>query len=139
MGVSLHIQRTDGREGDLPVAEISEALAMFHAVPWAEEIAQWRRLPEDEQEARRPLFQLFDDTGHYLHVTAYSDELIALAYNYPRGASAFGLKECEEEGYLGTDQFPRAEFSELIECFYASDTRAMLALLSRFPTVPEEA
>lgn len=137
MGVSLHIQRVDGREGDLPIAEISDAITMFHAIPWEEEIAKWDRLPEEQREGHRPLFQLFDDSGHALHLTAHSKDFIALAYNFPLQASAFGWQD-DEQGYLGTDQFPRGEFPSLIACFYASDTKAMLALLSRFPAVTRE-
>jgi hypothetical protein len=47
MGFSLHIQRVDGRQADLPVAAISESIIMFEAIPWADEISQWEQVPED--------------------------------------------------------------------------------------------
>lgn len=138
MGFSLHIQRVDGRDGDLPVASMEEAMEMFYAIPWGDEIELWEKVPEKQREERRPLFQIFDDAGHILHITAYSDALIALAYNFPAPASPFGITYEEDDGYIGTDQFPRARFSELIECFYLSDMKAMRALLSQFPMVGRE-
>ncbi|MFN7145073.1 MAG: hypothetical protein ACK4YP_14950, partial [Myxococcota bacterium] len=37
-----------------------------------------------------------------------------------------------EEGYVGTDRYPRPMFRSLFECFFASDTGAMLAHLDGF-------
>jgi hypothetical protein len=135
MGFSLHIQRVDGRDGDLPVADISTSIDMFNAIPWKEEISAWDAAPEEEKELRRPLLQIFDDSGHSLHITAYSEELIALAYNFPSAASPFGMDF--EDGYIGTDQYPRSEIPTLFQCFFSSDTEAMLALLGKFPTAPQ--
>jgi hypothetical protein len=140
MGVSLHIQRVDGREGDLPVTDIPTSIEMFNAIPWKEEISQWETVPEEESELRRPLFQLFDDCGHTLHITAYSDQLIGVAYNFPSASSPFGVSYENEEGYIGTDQYPRTGIDALFECFFTSDTQAMLSLLEKYPTLtqPEE-
>jgi hypothetical protein len=137
MGVSLHIQRVDGREGDLPSTDISTSIEMFNSIPWKEEMSHWETVPEEESELRRPLFQLFDDCGHALHITAYSDQLIGLAYNFPSASSPFGENE---EGYIGTEQYPRTEIDILFECFFTSDTQAMLSLLEKYPTLiqPEE-
>src|SRR5678816_40438 len=99
MGGSVHIQRVYGREGDLPATDISTSIEMFNSIPWKEEMSQWETVPEEESELRRPLFQLFDDCGHTLHITAYSDQLIGLAYNFPSASSPFGENE---EGYIGT-------------------------------------
>jgi hypothetical protein len=133
MGFSLHIQRVDGRDGDLPVASMEEAIEMFHAIPWKDEVELWAKVPEEQREELRPLFQIFDDAGHALHITAYSDALIALTYNFPAPASPFGITYEEDQGYVGTNQFPREKFRELVECFYLSDTKAMRTLLSQFP------
>jgi hypothetical protein len=140
MGFSLHIQRVDGREGDLPVTDLPTSLEMFHSIPWKEEMSQWEAVPEEERELRRPLFQLFDDSGHSLHITAYSDQSIGLAYNFPSASSPFGVSYENEEGYIGTDQYPRAEIEALFECYFTSDTQAMLSLLEKYPMPahPEE-
>ncbi|HEY5812698.1 MAG TPA: hypothetical protein VIT23_08590 [Terrimicrobiaceae bacterium] len=135
MGFSLHIQRGDGREGDLPIADIPSIIEMFKAIPWKDEIAQWEKLPEDERELRRPLLQVFDDCGHKIHITVYSDELMGIAYNFPSPSSPFGVDYEVEEGYIGTDQYPRSELKALLDCFFTSDTQAMLSLLQRFPTI----
>ena len=137
MGVSVHIQRVDGREGDLPATDISTSIEMFNSIPWKEEMSQWETVPEEESELRRPLFQLFDDCGHNLHITAYSDQLIGLAYNFPSASSPFGENE---EGYIGTNQYPRTEIDILFECFFTSNTKSMLSLLEKYPTLihPEE-
>jgi hypothetical protein len=37
MGFSLHIQRVDGHQADLAVADISDSIKMFEAIPWADE------------------------------------------------------------------------------------------------------
>jgi hypothetical protein len=118
---------------------MGEAIEMFHAIPWKEEVEQWAKVPEEQREERRPLFQLFDDAGHSLHITAYSDDLLALAYNFPAPASPFGITYEEEVGYVGTNQFPREKFRELVECFYLSDTKAMRDLLGQFPMAGSEA
>jgi hypothetical protein len=131
MGFSLHIQRVDGRQGDLPVADLAESLKMFDAIPWAEEISQWEQIPDEQKEDCRPLFQLFDDSGHSLHITAYSESMLAMAYNFPMPASPFGVSY-DDDGYIGTDQYPRAKLQALFECFFISDTKAMLALLTPF-------
>lgn len=132
MGFSLYIQRVDGRGGDLPVASIEEAIEMFHAIPWKDEVEQWEKVPKEQREECRPLFQIMDDVGHLLRITAYTNDLIDLGYNFPSHASPFGISY-EEDGYIATDQFPRDRFRDLIECFYLSDTKAMRALLSQFP------
>jgi hypothetical protein len=110
---------------------------MFEAIPWADEISQWERVPEDQIEERRPLFQVFDDSGHTLHITAYSEDFVGVAYNYPLPASPFGV-DYLEEGYSGTDQVPREKLKALIECFYTSDTDAMILLLATFPPTIHE-
>ena len=133
MGFSLHIQRVDGRQGDLPTADIAESMRVFDSIPWEAEVSLWEALPAEQREECRPLLQIFDDSGHSLHITAHSEDLIALAYNYPSQASGFGVSFDDEEGYIGTDQFPRSELATLLECFYSSDRQAMFALLGRFP------
>jgi len=137
MGCSIHIQRANGQEGDLVAADLASALTLFNAIPWREEIAQWETVPREDREERRPLFQIFDDAAHSLHITAYSENLIALAYNYLRPASPFGLSYEEDDGYIGADQFPRAEVPALFQCFFQCNTPAMLSLLGRYPTVTE--
>lgn len=137
MGISLRIQRADGREGDLPSADISTSMEMFNAIPWKEEISQWEAVPEEKREECRPLFQLFDDVGHSLHITAYCEDFLGLAYNFPSPASPFGITYSDDEGYIGTDQYPRAELAALFACFFTSDTQAMLSLLGRFPCITQ--
>ncbi len=138
MGFSLHIQRYDGRDGDLPETDIFSVIRLFESIPWTEEVAQWKSLPEEERELRRPLLQVFDDSGHTLHVMAYSDDLIGVAYNYPAASSPFGVSYEEEEGYIGTDQYPRSKFRTLLECFFTSDTQSMIAHLEPFITTDNE-
>ena len=135
MGFSLHVQRVDGRHGDLPTADIADSMRMFDSIPWADEISQWEALPAEQREECRPLLQIFDDSGHSLHLTAYSDDLLALAYNYPSQTSGFGVSFDDEEGYIGTDQFPRRGLAALLECFYSSDPQSMFLLLEQFPAV----
>jgi hypothetical protein len=133
----LHIRRVDGHQADLAVADISDSIKMFEAIPWADEISQWEQVPEDQIEERRALFQVFDDSGHTLHITAYSEHLLGVAYNFPLPASPFEV-DYLEEGYIGTDQVPREELRTLIECFYTSDSDAMLSLLATFPPTIHE-
>lgn len=133
MGISLHIQRVDGHEGDLPIADLTSSLQMFEAIPWQEEISKWEKVPDEEKEVCRPLFQLFDDSGHTLHITAYSQKLMGVAFNYPTPPSPCGMNYEVEDGYIGTDQYPRSELKTLFDCFFTSDTQAMLALLGRYP------
>ncbi len=138
MGFSLHIQRSDGRDGDLPETDIASVISLFESIPWKEDVAQWKALPQEERELRRPILQVFDDSGHSLHVMAYSDHLIGVAYNFPAPSSPFGVIYEEEEAYIGTDQYPRGEIHTLLECFFASDTEAMLAHLEAFPAINNE-
>ena len=91
MGFSLHIQRIDGSQGDLLSADIAESIKMFDSIPWADEIARWELVPAEQREECRPLLQIFDDSGHSLHITAYSEDLLAFAYKYPSQASGFGV------------------------------------------------
>ena len=96
------------------------------------------KVPDDEAELRRPLFQIFDDAGNALHVTAHSEDKIGVAYTFPQPASPFGVSYEEDEGYLGTDQYPRAELQVLFECFFASNRQAMRSLLGRYPMEEQE-
>ena len=132
MGVSLHIQRADGHHAVLEAANCSEVLPLFEAIPWSSEMAEWATVPEEQREELRPLFQLFDDCGHSLHVTAYSESLLGVAYNYPLPPSPFGTDH-NEEGYIGTDQFPRCEISRLFESFFRSDQSEMITVLNKYP------
>ncbi len=137
MGFSLHIRRASGREADLVEVDIPTALEAFLAIPWKEEISEWDTVPDEETESRRPLYQIFDDSGNALHVTAHSEDKMGVAYTFPQPASPFGVSYEEDEGYIGTDQYPRAELKGLFECFFASDRQAMRSLLERYPMAQE--
>lgn len=138
MGFSLHIQRANGREADLVEVDLPMAMEAFLAIPWKEEISEWDKVPDDEAESRRPLYQIFDDSGNALHVTAYSEDKMGVYYTFPQPASPFGVSYEDDEGCLGTDQYPRSELQGLFECFFASDRQAMRSLLGRHPMVEEE-
>ena len=43
----------------------------------------WEQMPEEEREDFMPLFHLMDDSEHSLRITAYSRDLVGLAYDYP--------------------------------------------------------
>ena len=69
---------------------------------------------------------------------AYSDDLMGVGYNYPAPSSPFGVNYEEEEGYIGTDQYPRERIHDLLQCFFISDTKSMLNHLEEFPSISNE-
>ncbi|MDD5706660.1 MAG: hypothetical protein PHR35_12115 [Kiritimatiellae bacterium] len=134
MGVALQVQRVTGEQAEYPVIELEEALIIFESIPWEKEIEAWGNVPDEELEEFRPLFHLMDDTGHSLMITAYCRELVGLAYEYPvkvHGA-LFGTPSFEQ-GYVGTDQYPRASMRELLTQFFTGDQNGMFSLLQRYP------
>lgn len=133
MGVALHTQRARGEQADYPVVELGEALVMFNSIPWEKEIEAWSEMPDGEIENHRPLFQLMDDSEHSLRITAYSRDLMGLAYDYPVRICGTLAGPEFEQGYLATNQFPRASLRELLACFFSVDEERMLALLRRYP------
>ena len=133
MGVALLTQSVTGVQSDYPVINLEEALIIFNSMPWEKEMAAWEQMPEGERANCMPLFHLMDDTEHALRLTAYSRDLVGLAYDYSiRGRMTFAGPEFEQ-GYFGTDQFPRASIRELLTLFFASDEDDMLSLLQRYP------
>ncbi len=133
MGVALLTQSVTGEQSDYPVINLEEALIIFNSMPWEKEMAAWEQMPEGERENCMPLFHLMDDTEHALRLTAYSRDLVGLAYDYSiRGRMTFSGPEFEQ-GYFGTDQFPRASIRELLTLFFTSDEDHILSLLQRYP------
>jgi len=102
-------------------------------VPFRLWIASWKLTPHYISSNDTPRDRRGYDAGHSLRIFAYSDTLLGLAYTFPAPASPFGLSYEDDDGYIGTDQFPRARVGELIECFFTSDTKAMRSLLAQFP------
>jgi len=132
MGVALLTQSVTGEQSDYPVINLEEALIIFNSMPWEKEMEAWEQMPEEERENCMPLFHLMDDTEHALRLTAYSCDLVGLAYDYSiRGRMTFAGPEFEQ-GYFGTDQFPRASIRELFTLFFTSDEDHMLALLKQY-------
>ena len=133
MGVALHTQRVTGEQADYPVIELEESLIIFNALPWEKMMEAWEQMPEEEREAVMPLFQLMDDSEHSLRITAYSRDLLGLAYDYPvRGRGTLSGPEFEQ-GFFSTDQFPRESVRELLTLFFTSHEDCMLSLLRRYP------
>jgi hypothetical protein len=133
MGVALLTQSVTGEQSDYPVINLEEALIIFTSMPWEKEMEAWEQMPEGEREDCMPLFHLMDDTEHALRITAYSRDLVGLAYDYSiRGRMTFAGPEFEQ-GYFGTDQFPRESIRELLTLFFTSDEDHILALLQRYP------
>jgi hypothetical protein len=133
MGVALHTLSVTGEQSDYPVINLEEALIIFNSMPWEKEMEVWEEMAEEDRENCMPLFHLMDDTEHALRLTAYSRDLVGLAYDYSiRGRMTFAGPEFEQ-GYFGTDQFPRASIRELLTLFFTSDEDHMLALLQRYP------
>ena len=133
MGVALLTQSVTGEQSDYPVINLEEALIIFNSMPWEKEMEAWEQMPEAERDDFRPLFHLMDDTEHALRIMAYSPELLGLAYDYSiRGRMTFAGPEFDQ-GYFGTDQFPRASIRELLTLFFTSDEDHILSLLQRYP------
>lgn len=134
MGHSLYMHRSDGRDGHLSPVDLPQALALFHDMPWKEDVAHWMAQPPETREEFRPLFRLSDDAGCSLHITAYSDDLLAFLYAYPCQTSLAGFVATEQEENVGTDQYPRSEVGALLEAFFNDDRAAILRMIAEYPS-----
>jgi hypothetical protein len=133
MGYSLYVRRTNGREGHLSPVDLAQALTVFNAIPWRDEVSEWLSFAPEIQEEHRPVFVLLDDAARGLHITAYSDDLVAFAYEYPYQGSDFGLALSDKQAHLGTDQYPRSQISELLSAFLDGNQDAIFEFLRRYP------
>lgn len=134
MGYSLYVHRSDGRDAHLSPVALPQALALFHEIPWRDDVAHWLAQPSESREDNRPLFRLSDDAGASLNITAYSDDLLAFLYEYP----VFALIETQGVEGVGTDQYPRAEIRALLSAFFQDDRGAILRFIEQYPTKEEE-
>ena len=133
MGVALHTQRVSGEQADYPVIELEEALVMFCSFPWGKQIEAWSEVPDSEVEDCRPLFQFMDDSEHSLRITAFSPDLVELAYDYPERIRGTLTGPDFEQRFLWTNQFPGTSLRELLTLFFSSEEERMIALLNRYP------
>ena len=129
MGFSLCMHRVDGRQADLPLADLDTALKAFHSMPWKEEIAQWKAISYAEE--LRPVFIIYDDAAHALHVMQY-DEDLAATYSFPARRTKFGLHYEDSQDSL-SGVFPHEKLADLFFTFFLGNEGEMMALLAKYP------
>lgn len=134
MGYSLYVQRAGGEAEHLSPVDLEQALQVFGAFPWKEDVAAWLAVEDAaRQELYRPVLTLLDDAARVLQLTAYAEDVVAFAYEYPYQGSDFGFSLSDKQARLGTDQFPRSEVPKLFAAFLRGDQEAVFAFLEKYP------
>jgi hypothetical protein len=142
MGVCLWIQRSDGRREDLNAPTYEEAMSLFDAIPWKEDVAHFRSLadaPDDPLEEHRPIFGLLDDSGRMLRIMAYSEKYAGCTFNYFHGIQHFGVEDFERDNaWKSTDRIPRSEMSTVVRFFFDGNYEAIFGMFEKYPISVEE-
>jgi hypothetical protein len=131
------VRRVDGREEHLSPVDLQQALMVYEAIPWNDEVEQWKKIDSEFREASRPVLSLSDDAGHSVHLTPHSDDLVTFSYEYPYQESDFGFALTDKQGHFGTNQFPRSEVRELMDTFLTGSREEILRLIETYPSKEE--
>lgn len=127
------MNRVDGRQGDLLEADLDTSLRAFRSMPWKEEVAQWKAISCPEE--FRPVFTIYDDAAHALHIMQY-DENLAATYSFPARRTKFGFHyEAAQDSVSGI--FPHEKLADLFFTFFLGNEAEMMALLARYPAKDE--